>query len=141
MNLTTIIAVSGLVGAVAGTVGTLVAARYTWRKDKRETADDDREADAAADRAADRLVGLLKDANKIEIENERMKYELKLNDAISKLKQQHKHQLDEMRTSLVAEMQRQIEEAFDVYGCEAAATGCENRVARVRPAGSPSISI
>jgi DNA anti-recombination protein RmuC len=140
MSLATIIAVSGIVGAVAGAIGTLAAARYTWHKDKRETAEAEqtlenaksaeaREKEAADDRTADRLVELLKEANKLEIENERMKYELKLNDEITKLKQQHKRQMDEMRASIMDEMQRRIQEAFDIYSCENAAADppCPNR--------------
>jgi len=145
VNLEVIIAITAAASAGVGIIGGLVAARYTWRKDRRESAEAeqdrvsasttaDREKEAADDRAADRLVRLLNEANAIAIENERMKYELKLNDEITKVKALHKRQFDEMRTSLMAEMQRQIREALDVYGCELAAVGCKNRRPRMHAA-------
>ena len=134
-------AITAAAGVLVGVFSGLVAARYTWRKDRRESDEaklktaqarsvDDREREEAADRATDRLVEALRDANSVTIENERLKYENMLYVELNKLKAQHKKQLDEMRASLVAEMERRISEALDVYGCENAAAGCTNRKPR-----------
>ena len=147
---TEVIAAVAVVSALVGAIGGLVAARSTWRKDRRDTeaakiatatakSTDDREREEAADRATDRLVEALKDANTVAIENERLKYENKLYEEITKLKKLHKQQFDEMRASLMAEMQRQIHEALDEYGCELAKQGCNNRRSPVRATDTASI--
>ncbi len=129
-----LLALVGAASAAAGVLSGLVMARYTLRKDKREAAETNisiAEAEtkqaAADDAASDRVLKLLNDANELAIKNERLQYEIKLNEEITKLKQLHKKQFDEMRASLMEEMQRRIREAFDVYGCENAAAGCPTR--------------
>ena len=151
MSTAALMTIIGIVSGAVGVISALAATRYTWRRDRRENAAakietakaksaDDREREAAADRATDRLVEALKDANTVAIENERLKYENKLYEEITKLKKQHRQQMDEMRMSLIAEMKREValavEAALDLYGCDSA-PHCPDRIARKRT--DPSI--
>lgn len=143
MNPATAIAVSGAVGVLAGAVGALVLARYNWRKDKRETAEakialaaaqsiEAREREAAVDRQEDRLIRVLREANAAAIEAERLTYENKLSENTAELKRTYNQKLNEMRDSLLVEMQRKIDDALDRYGCETAGNGCPDRRFPVR---------
>lgn len=124
MTTAVLIAIIGLASGAVGVASGLITARYTWRKDRRE-------GNEADDVASDRIIGLLKQANELAIQNERLKYEQKLNDELDKINAHHRQQMNDMRVSLLAEMQRQIREALDEYGCENAANKCPNRRPRI----------
>ena len=120
-----------IASGLAGLVGGLVTARYTWNKDRRESAQTDIDKAQADDKATDRVIDLLTQANELAIQNERMKYEQKLREEIGKMSRAHRKSLDDMRVSIAAETQRAIREALDVYGCENAAQGCPTRTPRI----------
>lgn len=119
-----IAALSGVAGVIAGMIG----ARYTWHKDKRES-------DEAEDKASDRLIDLLKEQNALAIENERMRFEAELQRVTKEQNKRHREELDKLRTSLMADIDRRVRDAvadaLDAYGCENAPE-CNNRRPRKR---------
>ena len=135
MSTPTMIALIAALSGLGGVVSGLVMARYTWRKDKREDVQTDIDKASADDKASDRLIELLKEQNRLALENAKYEYEQKL----QAVKREEAFERDKMRASLMldidARIQAAVDAALDKYGCENAPE-CENHRPRKHPDAS-----
>jgi hypothetical protein len=105
--------ISSIASASVAAFVTLLSVRWSSRKDLRDKANAD-------DVASDRIIKLVKEQYQLQLENERLKFQAKLQDELARRDETQRREMDEFRESLRADMRREMDEILDTYGCELA---------------------